>query len=77
MNVTINRNPEGKIIGYNINYPIKDSKPFIADLTREDVETIFGLYTYYGGNITARNVANEFPKFTLAEIKRIFRCFKS
>ena len=44
MNVTINRNPEGKIIGYNINYPIKDSKPFIADLTREDVETIFGLY---------------------------------
>lgn len=76
MNVTINRNPEGKIIGYSINYPIKDSKPFIADLTREDVETIFGLYTYYGGNITARNVANEFPKFTLAEIKRIFRCFK-
>lgn len=70
------RNENGYIERYHIHYPIKDSIPFDTTLTRQDAETIFGLYTYYGGNVTARNVANEFPKYTLAEIKRIFRVFK-
>lgn len=73
---TIHKDENGKIINYSVYYPVRDQSPFVATLSREDAETIFGLYTYYGGNITARNVANEFPKFTLTEIKRIFRCFK-
>lgn len=72
----VDRNNDGIITKYHIHYPIKDSIPFDTTLTREDTETIFGLYTYYGGNVTARNIANEFPKYTLAEIKRIFRVFK-
>ena len=65
---------EGVIEFYDIYYPA--NIPFITRLTRQDAETIFGLYTYYGGNITARQVANEFPKYTLSEIKKIFKCFK-
>ena len=69
------RNDNGVITMYHVHYPVKDSVPFDTTLTRQDVESIFGLYTYYGGNVTARNVANEFPKYTLVEIKRIFRVF--
>ena len=67
---------KGVIIEYVVNVKVRDSRDFVARLSREDVETIFGLYTYYGGNITARNVANEFPRFTLPDIKKIFRAFK-
>lgn len=74
--VDIIRNEENKIISYKVTYFRRDRAPFITELTRENVETIFGLYTYYGGNITARNVANEFPKFTLPEIKYILRAFQ-
>ena len=70
------RNQEGQIQEYKIEVYKKDVPSFKTNLTREEAETIFGLYTYYGGNITARNVANEFPKYTVPEIKMIFRAFK-
>lgn len=72
----VDRDENNIIIKYHIHYPVKDSIAFDTTLTRQDAEQIFGLYTYYGGNVTARNVANEFPKYTLAEIKKIFRVFK-
>lgn len=67
---------KGKIVKYKVDVKVRDSKDFNVELSRDDAERIFGLYTYYGGNITARNVANEFPRFTLSEIKKIFRAFK-
>ena len=69
------RDTNNKIQKYEVIVPVKDSVPFHTILTREEAETIFGLYTYYGGNISARNVTNEFPKYTLPEIKKIFRAF--
>lgn len=69
------RDEDGKILNYKLIVYRKDKSPFYTNLSRLDAETIFGLYTYYGGNITARNVANEFPKYTLNEIKYIFRAF--
>lgn len=69
------RDNNNRIIRYDIIVPVKDKRPFKTSLTREEAETIFGLYTYYGGNITARNVTNEFPKYTLPEIKKIFKAF--
>lgn len=67
---------DNKIVNYDIIVKVRDSKPFHATLSREEAELLFGLYTYYGGNITARNVANEFPKYTLPEIKKLFRAFQ-
>jgi hypothetical protein len=69
------RDDNDKIQKYIITVPVKDSIPFHTELSREKAESIFGLYTYYGGNITARNVTNEFPEYTLPDIKRIFRAF--
>lgn len=63
------------IIKYHIVYPIRDREPFLATLNREEVEAIYSLYTYYGGNITARQVASEFPRYTLSELKMIIRTF--
>lgn len=74
--LTIVRNQDGKIVNYRFVIPVRDKADFIGELSREEVEQLFGLYTYYGGNITARNVANEFPRFTLSEIRKLFRCFK-
>lgn len=71
----VDRDDRGSITAYHIHYPVSGTVPFDTTLTRQDAEAIFGLYTYYGGNVTARNVANEFPKYTLVEIKRIFRVF--
>ena len=74
--VTVVRNSEdNKIIEYKVYVPVRDSRPFEATLSRKEIEDIYGLYTYYGGNITARNVANEFPRFTLPEVKKIIRAF--
>ena len=64
------------ITAYEIVVKVRDSIDFHTILNREEAETIFGLYTYYGGNVTARNVANEFPKYTLPEVKKLFRAFK-
>lgn len=75
--VTIIRDQETeKIIEYKINVKVKDSKDFEVTLSRKEAEDLFGLYTYYGGNITARNVANEFPKYTFSEVKKLLRAFK-
>lgn len=75
--LTILRGQESdKIVGYKIQVKVRDSVNFNAQLSREEAEVIFGLYTYYGGNVTARNVANEFPRFTLQEVKKIIRAFK-
>ena len=64
-----------RIIEYKVIVYRKDKDPFTTSLDRKDVETLYGLYTYYGGNVTARNVANEFPKFTLPEVKYLLRAF--
>lgn len=74
--VSYERGEDGKIIKYHIVVYIRDKRPFSTTLSREETEILFGLYTYYGGNVTARNVANEFPKYTLPEVKRLFRAFK-
>lgn len=75
--VTIIRDNETeKIVEYKINVKVRDSKDFEVTLSRKEAEDLFGLYTYYGGNITARNVANEFPKYTFSEVKKLLRAFK-
>lgn len=67
---------KGKIVKYKVDVKVRDSRDFYAELSRDEAEKLFGLYTYYGGNVTARNVTNEFPRFTLSEVKKIFRAFK-
>lgn len=74
--VSYERNKDGNIECYYVTILSKDKNPTVVPLSRNDTETLFGLYTYYGGNITARNVANELPKLTLYEVKRIFKAFQ-
>lgn len=74
--VTYQRDDSGRIQSYHIEVYKKDQPVFRTILSRENAENIFGLYTYYGGNITSRNVANEFPEYTVPEIKLIFRAFR-
>ena len=73
--ITVNRDDDGRISSYDVIVYRRDQVPFKATLSREEVEKLYGLYTYYGGNVTARNVASEFPRFTLGEVKKLFRAF--
>lgn len=73
--VEIVRDENNMIIEYKVVVYRQDKTPFKTILSRQDAETLWGLYTYYGGNVTARNVANEFPKYTLPEVKYLFRAF--
>ena len=70
------RDENNMIIEYKVVVYRQDKTPFKTILSRQDAETLWGLYTYYGGNVTARNVANEFPKYTLPEVKYLFRAFR-
>ena len=69
------RDDDEKIIRYDVTVKVRDTVNYETSLTREESELIFGLYTYYGGNITARNITNEFAKYSVKEVKRIFRAF--
>ena len=69
------RDENGKIIEYQVDVPVRDKPNFRATISRDEVENLYGLYTYYGGNVTARQVGKEFIRFSLPEIKKLFRVF--
>lgn len=65
-----------KIIGYKYKIEIKKDEYLEGILSREQMETIYSLYSYYGSCLTQREVAREFPQYKLQDFKRILRAFK-
>jgi len=73
--INVNGELIGKIIGYRFHILIRDKAPLDGILSREDVELIYELYSSEGANLTQREVARYFPKYTFQEFKRILRAF--
>ena len=69
------RDEEGKIIYYQYCIYKKNKPSLQGRLTKEEMNTIYRLYTYYGDNLTARVVSRYFPDFSLPDFKRILRAF--
>lgn len=74
-NIELIRDESGKIQYYSFEIFRKDSATLRGKLSREEMETIYRLYSYYGANLTQKIVSREFPFYTFIEFKRILRAF--
>lgn len=72
---TINRDSEGKIVSYSFKVYRRDNTPVEGTLTRDEMNDIYRLYSYYGASITQREISRRFPDYSLVDFKRILRAF--
>lgn len=69
------RDEDGNIRYYQYNIYKRNKPSLQGRLTKEEMNTIYRLYTYYGDNLTARVVSRHFPDLSLPDFKRIVRAF--
>ena len=65
----------GKIESYKFKVLIRDKEPLEGDLSREEMDLIYKLYSTEGSNLTQRSVSRYFPNYTFQDFKRIIRAF--
>lgn len=65
-----------KISGYRYHIMIRDEEDLVGELTREEMEMIYKLYSNIdGAGITQRSLSRYFQNLTLRDLKRILRAF--
>ena len=69
------RDEDGKIVSYRFKVFRRDKTPVIGALTRDEMNLIYRLYSYYGSSLTQRQVSRHFPDYSLVDFKRILRAF--
>ena len=69
------RDNDGKIKYYSYQIYRKNKNPLVGRLTREEMNTIHRLYSYYGDSLTQRVVSRHFVDLSLIDFKRILRAF--
>lgn len=69
------RDDEGKITGYYFKVYRRDKTPITGTLTRDEMNMIHRLYSYYGSSITQREISRKLPEYSLVDFKRILRAF--
>lgn len=69
------RNEDGAIVSYRFKVFRRDKTPVIGALTRDEMNLIYRLYSYYGSSLTQRQVSRHFPDYSLVDFKRILRAF--
>lgn len=74
--VSYERNDENKIVSYRYKIYKKDKPVLDGRLTREEMYTVYRLYTWYGDGLTAKTVSRHFPELSLPDFKRILKAFQ-
>lgn len=69
------RDDDGKIKFYNYQIFRRNKAPLCGKLTREEMNTIHRLYSYYGDALTQRVISRHFVDLSLIDFKRILRAF--
>lgn len=69
------RDKEGKIKYYKYQIFRRNKAPLCGKLTREEMNTIHRLYSYYGDALTQRVISRHFVDLSLIDFKRILRAF--
>lgn len=69
------RDEEGHIEYYSYQIYRRDKSPLCGKLTREEMNTIHRLYSYYGDSLTQRTISRHFVDLSLIDFKRILRAF--
>lgn len=71
----VTRDINGKIISYDYKIFRKNKSPLIGSLSRDEMNLIHRLYSYYGDSLTQRVVSRHFVELSLIDFKRILRAF--
>lgn len=69
------RNDSGQIKLYSFKIFKKNKPALSGNLTREEMASIYRLYSYYGASLTQRQISRYFPDYSLIDFKRILRAF--
>ena len=73
--VTITRDDDGKIISYNYQIFKRNKPALVGSLSREEMNLIYRLYSYYGDSLTQRTISRHFTELSLIDFKRVLRAF--
>jgi hypothetical protein len=73
--ISYERDENGKIIYYKYEIFRRDKTPLCGRLTREEMNTIYRLYSFYGDSLTQRIISRYFTEISLIDFKRILRAF--
>jgi len=69
------RDDSGKIKLYSFKIFKKNKPALTGSITREEMSSIYRMYSYYGASLTQRQVSRFFPDYSLIDFKRILRAF--
>lgn len=72
---SILRNSDGKVTGYYFKVYRRDKTPVSGTLSRDEMQLIYRWYSYYGAEMTQREISRHFPDYSLVDFKRILRAF--
>lgn len=64
-----------KIKGYKYKILIRNLPALEGELTLQEMDKMYRLYSSYGANLTQRNLSREFPRFTFRDLKRLLKAF--
>jgi hypothetical protein len=73
--ISYERDSEGKIRYYKYAIFRKGKAPLCGKLSREEMDTVYRLYSYYGDSLTQRVVSRYFTELSLIDFKRLLRVF--
>jgi len=73
--ITYDRDEDNHIIYYNYKIYRKNKNPLVGKFSRDEMNTIYRLYSYYGSSLTQREVSRYFPELSLVDFKRILSAF--
>lgn len=69
------RDESGKIQYYGFQIYRRNKLPLSGKLSREEMNIIHRLYSYYGDSLTQRVISRHFPELSLVDFKRVLRAF--
>lgn len=70
------RDEENHIIAYKYEIPIKNKPALCGSFDRNEMNTVYRLYSYYGDSLQQRIVSRQFPELSLIDFKRVLRAFQ-
>ena len=70
------RDEDGKIVAYKYEIYCKDKAPLHGSLSRDEMNLIYRLYSYYGDGLQQRIIARQFPELSQLDLKRVLRAFQ-
>ena len=73
--VHYDRDEEGHIVYYNYKIYRRNKNPLVGKLSRDEMNIVYRLYSYYGASLTQREVSRYFPDLSLVDFKRILSAF--